>query len=326
MLRFLIKRLIQLIPTLLVISLLIFFVLDLMPGDPVQAYLGVGSEVSPERQEQLREELGFNDPLPIQYFKWLGRVATGDLGRTNIYNAEVSDVIFGFIWNSFLLNIFALIFALLIAIPVGVKSAVKKYGLFDNFFTVFSLAGVSMPTFFFALILIFLVARNVEWVPLNGMSTSIMQVRGYDSLWQHITDIGKHMLLPVTVLTMTSLATLTRYTRNAVIEVINQDYIRTARSKGLKEKVVIYKHAFRNALLPLITILGMWVPRLFGGAILLETVFLWPGIGRVLLNGITSQDQSLVLATLVFYAVLRVAGNLIADISYGLADPRVRVK
>lgn len=183
-----------------------------------------------------------------------------------------------------------------------------------------------MPTFFFALILIFVFARNIEWLPLNGMSTSIMAVRGYESLWQQITDVGKHMILPVTVLTMTSLATLTRYTRNSVIEVINQDYIRTARSKGLKEKVVIYKHAFRNALLPLITILGMWVPSLFGGAILLETVFLWPGIGRVLLNGITSQDQSLVMATLVFYAVLRVIGNLLADVSYGLADPRVRVK
>ncbi|NBG87445.1 ABC transporter permease [Isachenkonia alkalipeptolytica] len=326
MLRFLGKRLLQLIPTLLIISMLIFIVLDFMPGDPVQAYLGQGSEVSPERQEQIREQLGLDRPLPIQYFNWLGRVLTGDLGRTNIYNADVSEVIFGFIWNSFLLNIFALIFALLIAIPVGIKSAVKKYGLFDNFFTVFSLTGVSMPTFFFALILIFLFARNIEWIPLNGMRTSIMAVRGYDSLWQNIVDVGRHMLLPVLVLTMTSLATLTRYTRNSVIEVINQDYIRTARSKGLKEKVVIYKHAFRNALLPLITILGMWVPALFGGAILLETVFLWPGIGRVLLNGITSQDLSLVMATLVFYALLRVIGNLLADVSYGLADPRVRVK
>ncbi len=326
MLRFLGKRILQLIPTMLIISLLIFIVLDFMPGDQVQAYLGVGSEVSPARQEQIREQLGLNEPLPVQYLLWLGRVARGDLGRTNIYNADVSDVIFGFIWNSFLLNIFALIFALLIAIPVGIKSAVKKYGLFDNFFTVFSLAGVSMPTFFFALILIFLFARNIDWIPLNGMRTPIMAVRGYESLWQNITDVGRHMILPVTVLTMTSLATLTRYTRNSVIEVINQDYIRTARSKGLKEKVVIYKHAFRNALLPLITILGMWVPALFGGAILLETVFLWPGIGRVLLNGITSQDLSLVMATLVFYALLRVIGNLLADVSYGLADPRVRVK
>ncbi len=326
MLTFIGKRLLQLIPTMLVISLLIFIVLDFMPGDPVQAYLGVGSEVSPARQEQIREQLGLNDPLPIQYINWLGRVATGDLGRSNTYNAEVSDVIFGFIWNSFLLNIFALIFALLIAIPVGIKSAVKKYGLFDNFFTVFSLTGVSMPTFFFALILIFVFARNIDWIPLNGMRTSIMAVRGYDSLWANIVDVGRHMLLPVTVLTMTSLATLTRYTRNSVIEVINQDYIRTARSKGLKEKVVIYKHAFRNALLPLITILGMWIPALFGGAILLETVFLWPGIGRVLLSGITGQDLSLVMATLVFYALLRVLGNLLADISYGFADPRVRVK
>lgn len=153
-----------------------------------------------------------------------------------------------------------------------------------------------------------------------------MSIRGYPSKMAEIMDVARHMMLPAIVLTMTSLATLTRYTRNAVIEVINQDYIRTARSKGLAEKVVIYKHAFRNALLPVITVLGMWIPSLFGGAILLETVFLWPGIGRALLRGINNQDLSLVMATLVFYAILTVLGNLLADLSYGLADPRVRVK
>ncbi len=326
MLKFIGKRLLQLIPTLIAISLLIFIVVDFMPGDYVQSYLGLGSDVTPERQQEIRELLGLDRSMPIRYLSWLGRIVTGDLGRSLVYSDEVSNIIFGFIWNSFLLNFFSLIIALCIAIPVGIKSAVKKYGPFDNFFTVFSLLGVSMPTFFFALLLIFVFAARFEWLPMSGMQTSIMAIRGYPSLWAQIRDVGSHMILPVTVLSLSSLATLTRYTRNSVIEVINQDYIRTARSKGLKEKVVIYKHAFRNALLPLITILGMWIPALFGGAILLETVFIWPGIGRVLLRGIRNQDLSLVMATLVFYGVLRVLGNLLADISYGIADPRVRVK
>jgi peptide/nickel transport system permease protein len=327
MLKYIGKRLLQLIPVMIVISIIIFFVLSKMPGDPVQAYLGQGSQVPPERQEQIRELLGLNEPLYVQYFMWLKRVIIDrDLGRSMVFGDDVSSIIGTFVWNSFLINIFALFFALLIAIPVGIKSAVKKYGAFDNFFTVFSLVGVSMPTFFFALILIFFIAIPIDGIPLNGMRTPILAIRGYDSVFHKMFDIGKHMLLPVTVLTLTSLATLTRYTRNSVIEVINQDYIRTARSKGLAEKVVIYKHAFRNALLPLITILGMWIPSLFGGAILLETVFLWPGIGQVLLRGINNQDLSLVMATLVFYAILRVIGNLVADVSYGLADPRVRVE
>jgi peptide/nickel transport system permease protein len=307
--------------------MVIFFVLNLMPGNQVSAYLGVGSEVSPERKAQIEELLGLDKPLYVQYFMWLKRVVIErDLGRSIVFGAPVNEVINTFVWNSFILNLVSLIFAMLIALPVGIRSAVKKYGLFDNFFTVFSLVGVSMPTFFFALILIFYIAIPVESIPLNGMRTSIMSIRGYPSKMAEIMDVARHMMLPAIVLTMTSLATLTRYTRNAVIEVINQDYIRTARSKGLAEKVVIYKHAFRNALLPVITVLGMWIPSLFGGAILLETVFLWPGIGRALLRGINNQDLSLVMATLVFYAILTVLGNLLADLSYGLADPRVRVK
>ncbi len=327
MLRYMTKRILQLIPIVIVISMVIFFVLNLMPGNQVSAYLGVGSEVSPERKAQIEELLGLDKPLYVQYFMWLKRVVIErDLGRSIVFGAPVNEVINTFVWNSFILNLVSLIFAMLIALPVGIRSAVKKYGLFDNFFTVFSLVGVSMPTFFFALILIFYIAIPVESIPLNGMRTSIMSIRGYPSKMAEIMDVARHMMLPAIVLTMTSLATLTRYTRNAVIEVINQDYIRTARSKGLAEKVVIYKHAFRNALLPVITVLGMWIPSLFGGAILLETVFLWPGIGRALLRGINNQDLSLVMATLVFYAILTVLGNLLADLSYGLADPRVRVK
>ncbi len=326
MLKYVVKRLLHMIPVLLVITMVLYGMLELMPGDPVSNYLGLGTEVSVEQQQQMRAQLGLDDPLHIRYFKWLGRTLTGDFGRSIKYRKPVSEVVGPFILNSFYLNIVAMFFSFAIAIPIGIKSAVKKYGLFDNFFTVFSLLGVSMPSFFFALLLIFFVAIPVKWIPLNGMRTTLNLAKGYDSLWHEISDVLKHMILPVTVLTISSLASLTRYVRNSVIEVINQDYIRTARSKGLAEKVVIYKHAFRNALLPIVTLLSFWIPSLFGGSIILETVFIWPGIGNVLFTSVKDADYSMVMAVNVFYVLLMLFGNLFADLSYALVDPRIRVK
>lgn len=326
MLRYIGKRLLHLIPVIVIITIVIFSIIELMPGDPVNAYLGVGSKTSVEQQTRIRELLGVDQSPVVRYFKWLGRVVTLDFGKSLKYRKPVVEVIGTFIWNSFRLNLVSMILAFAISIPVGIKSAVKKYGRFDNFWTVFSLTGVSMPSFFFALLLVFFVAIPVSWIPLNGMRTTILAAKGYASTWQEILDVGKHMILPVTVLTISSLASLTRYVRNSVIEVINQDYIRTARSKGLAEKVVIYKHAFRNALLPIVTLLGLYIPSLFGGAIILETVFLWPGIGNILYTSILDRDYSMVMAANVFYAVLMLAGNLLADVSYALVDPRIKVK
>jgi len=326
MLKYILRRLLHLIPVLLVITIILFALLEIMPGDPVNAYLGMGSNATVEQQNQIREQLGLDQAPYIRYFKWVGRTLSGDLGNSLKFRKPVADVIGTFIWNSFYLNLLGMIFAFLIAIPVGIKSAVKKYGLFDNFWTVFSLMGVSMPSFFFALVLIFFVAIPSNWLPLNGMRTTIYLAKGYDSFGQEVLDVLKHMILPLTVVTISSLASLTRYVRNAVIEVINQDYIRTARSKGLSEKVVIYKHAFRNALLPIVTLLGMYIPGLFGGSILLETVFIWPGIGQVLYTSILDRDYSMLMAGNTFYALLMLAGNLLSDISYAFVDPRVRVK
>jgi peptide/nickel transport system permease protein len=326
MLKYILKRLLHLIPVLLIITIVLFGLLEIMPGDPVNAYLGVGSNTTVEQQQQIRAQLGLDQPFHIRYVKWLGRTLQGDFGNSYKYRKPVADVIGIYIWNSFYLNIVAMVFAFAIAIPVGIKSAVKKYGLFDNFWTVFSLTGVSMPSFFFALLLIFFVAIPVKWLPLNGMRTTLFLAKGYESFGQEILDVLKHMILPATVLTISSLASLTRYVRNSVIEVINQDYIRTARSKGLSEKVVIYRHAFRNALLPIVTLLGLYIPSLFGGSILLETVFIWPGIGNILFTSIGDRDYSMLMAANVFYAVLMLAGNLLADVSYALVDPRIRVK
>lgn len=326
MLRYIGKRLLHLIPVILIISVVIFSIIELMPGDPVNAYLGVGSKISVEQHARIRELLGVDQSPVVRYFKWLGRVITLDFGQSLKYRKPVVDIIGQFIWNSFSLNLVSMILAFAISIPVGIKSAVKKYGKFDNFWTVFSLTGVSMPSFFFALLLVFFLAIPISWIPLNGMRTTILAAKGYANTWQEIFDVAKHMILPVIVLTISSLASLTRYVRNSVIEVINQDYIRTARSKGLSEKVVIYKHAFRNALLPIVTLLGLYIPSLFGGAIILETVFLWPGIGNILYTSILDRDYSMVMAANLFYAALMLAGNLLADVSYALVDPRIKVK
>jgi len=327
MLKFLGKRLLNLIPVMLIITIILFLLLQLMPGDPVSAYLGQGSKTTPEQQQMIREQLGLDKSPVVQYFNWLGRTLKGDFGSSLKFRKPVSDVIGDYIWNTFILNIVSMVLAFAIAIPVGIKSAVKKYGAFDNFWTVFSLVGVGMPSFFFALLMIFFIAVPSNGaIPLNGMRTPVMAAVGYDSFMAEVIDIAKHMILPVIILTILSLAGLIRYVRNSVIEVINQDYIRTARSKGLKEKVVIYRHAFRNALIPIVTLVGMYIPSLFGGAILLETVLLWPGIGNILYTSVMGRDIWVVMAANTFYAVLMVIGNLVSDMSYALVDPRVKVE
>lgn len=326
MIKYIIKRILNLIPVMLIISVTIFGVVNMMPGDQVEAYLGTGSRVTMEQKERIREELGLNKSLPEQYVRWMGRICTGDLGTSIKLKQPVGSLINDYVWNTFLLNIISLIVAVIISIPIGIKQATKKYSKFDNFWTVFSLIGISVPTFFFALLLVFLVARNIPWIPINGMKNVSMAAFGYSSIFAEWADIASHMILPVIVLAFGSFATLSRYVRSAMIDVINQDYIRTARAKGLKEKVVIYRHAFRNALIPLVTLLGMYIPSLFSGAIILESVFIWPGIGKLLIDSINGRDNSVVTACLMFSAILMVLGNLLSDVLYSIVDPRIKVE
>ena len=327
MLKYIGKRLLNLIPVVFLISIVIFGTIKCMPGDPVSAYLGSGSKVSLEQKEQIREELGLNKSLPEQYVIWITNFVKGDLGRSIQYKMPVSEIIGDFVWNTFLLNVVSLIIGVGISIPIGIRQATKKFSKFDNFWTVFSLLGVSVPSFFFALVLIFYVALPSNGIiPVNGMKTPTLAMFGYDSFFQEISDIGVHMILPVIVLAFGNFATFSRYVRSSMIDVINQDYIRTARAKGLKEKTVIYRHAFKNALIPLVTLLGMYIPSLFSGAMILETVFLWPGLGKILIDAINGQDQSIITACLMFSAILMVLGNLLSDVLYSVVDPRVKVE
>ena len=314
MIKYILKRLLVLLPVLLVISIVIFGTVKAMPGDEVTSYFGAGSRATEEQRDQVREKLG------------LGRVVTGDLGNSVSLKKPVADVIGPYVWNTFYLNALSLIIALLFAIPIGIRKAVKKGSFFDNFWSVFSLLGISVPTFFFAMLLIFFVGNNIPGMPINGMYDPMLKSFGYASVFQMIGDVAVHSILPVTVLAFSNFATFSRYVRNSMVEVINMDYIRTARSKGLKEKVVIYRHAFKNARIPLVTLLGLYIPSLFSGAVILETVFVWPGIGKILIDSINNRDTSLAMACLIFSAVLMVLGNLLADIAYSFVDPRIKVE
>lgn len=319
------KRLLNLIPVLFLISVVIFGTIKAMPGDPVSAYLGIGSRATIEQKERIRDELGLNKSIGEQYVVWITNFVKGDLGNSIKFKAPVSEIIGTYVWNTFLLNFVALVVGLLLAIPIGIRQAVKKFSTFDNFWTVFSLLGVSVPTFFFALILIFFIALPFG-LPVSGMRTASLAMFGYANIFQNIGDVALHMLLPVIVLAFADFATFSRYVRSAMIDVINMDYVRTARAKGLKEKIVIYRHAFKNALIPLVTLLGLYIPTLFSGAMVLETVFYWPGLGKILIDAINTQDQSIITACLLFSAILMVAGNLISDVLYSVVDPRVKVE
>ncbi len=320
MLKYIVKRLLHMIPVMLIISICIFGIIKLTPGDPVGANLNPKSTAEQKQAERAR--LGLDKPIPVQYARWLTRTIQGDFGESITYKKPVGDVIGTFIWNTFLLNVVEFIIAFIISIPLGIMCAVKKYSRFDNFWTVFSLFGISMPSFFFGLLLIYLFSVKLKIMPVSGMVEAGTKNTGL----AYALEVGHHMILPGFVLIMSSLASLLRYTRNGMLEVLSQDYIRTARSKGLNEKVVVYKHAFRNALIPIVTLIGFYIPGLFSGAVILESIFRWPGLGLVMIESISARDYNLMMTMLIFLAFLTLLGNLLQDIGYALVDPRVKVE
>lgn len=322
MLKYILKRLIQMIPVVLIISVLIFGMLKMMPGDPVKTYLGSSRKITPEMQERVVEKLGLDKPIYVQYGIWLKNTMSGDFGESIRYRKPVSEIIGEFIWNSFILNIAEFFIVFGICIPVGIITAVRQYSKTDNFWTVFSLIGVSMPSFFFGIVLIYVFSVKLKILPISGMTTPGANFTGV----AHILDVIKHMILPLVVLSIGGLAGTIRFVRNSMLEVIKQDYIRTARSKGLSEKVVIYKHAFRNALIPIVTLIGWSIPILFSGALVIEKIFVWPGLGTVMFGALMQRDYSLVMAMNMFFCILMLSGNLIQDIGYALVDPRVKIE
>ncbi|GAB6927953.1 ABC transporter permease [Paenibacillus sp. JCM 10914] len=318
--QYIIRRLLQIIPTMIGISILIFAISAMVPGDYITAV--DNPTMSAEKAAQLREIYGLDKPVVERYFTWLGNMVTGNLGDSLVHKQPVTTVIGNYVWNSFMVAFFALIFSWIIAVFTGVFSAKFQYSLFDKLMTLFVFLCMSLPSFFIGLLLIKFLALDLGWFPVGGMVTSGLN----GSTWDQLVDIAWHMFLPVLVLTMLSTGSLTRYFRTSMLEVIRQDYIRTARAKGLKERTVIFKHALRNALLPAITLMGFELPALFSGAIILEKIFIWPGVGQIYLESISMRDYPYMLGFTVFLAILTLLGNVLSDVLYGTADPRIRLK
>ncbi|OAB40523.1 diguanylate cyclase [Paenibacillus macquariensis subsp. defensor] len=318
--QYIIRRLLQMIPTLIGISIIIFAISAMVPGDYITAR--ANPNMSIEKQEQLRAIYGLDKPDYQRYFIWAGNMIKGNFGDSMQHKQPVTTVINTYVWNSFIIGIFALFFSWFIAMITGIFSAKFQYSFFDKIVTLLVFICMSLPSFFIGLLLIKFLGLDLKLFPVGGMSTSGLNATG----WTYFTDVLKHSFLPIMVLTMLSTGSLTRYFRTSMLEVIRQDYIRTARAKGLKERTVIFKHAFRNAMIPAITLLGFELPGLFGGAMILEQIFAWPGIGHIYLNSINMRDYPFMLGFTIFLAMLTLLGNLLADVLYGIADPRIRLK
>lgn len=322
---YVLRRLLGAIPLLIGIATIIFFVLNLAPGDPTARYFS--PNVPPEVLEQLRENLGLDEPLHVRYVKWLGAFVTGNFGYSFAQGRPVGNVILEALPNTLMLAACSLVLVFLGGVLIGMLQAVRQYSWLDKTLSVVSLFFYSMPSFWLGLMLVLVFAlKAYQWGwPISFPPTGITSV-DYDflSTTEKIQDRIDHLILPVLTLTLVLAAGIARYTRGQMLEVIRQDYVRTARAKGLPERTVIVKHALRNSLLPVITLLGLYLPFLFSGAVFVEVIFSWPGMGRVIVDAIFQRDYPLVMATSFIFAAMVVVGNLVADVLYAVADPRIR--
>lgn len=332
MLKYIIKRLLLLIPVLFGVSLFVFLVLHLFTADP--AAMMLGQHATAEQVAALREELGFNKPLYVQFGIFLSQILQGDFGMSLMTRSPVTEELLTRFPATIELAFAAMLIATVVGVTVGVISAVKQYSIFDYLSMVGALLGVSMPIFWLGLMLIILFSVTLGWLPVSGRiavgmePSTITNFYLIDSIltgnWEAFKSAVSHLILPAVALASYSMAIIARMTRSTMLEVIRQDYIRTARSKGLVESVVIFKHALRNALIPVVTVIGLQMGSLLGGAVLTETVFSWPGIGSFIVNAILAGDFPVVQGGVIMVATVFVVVNLIVDILYAYLDPRIK--
>ncbi len=323
MLQYLVKRLILMIPLIFGITLITFSVIHLAPGGPVEVETEMSLKASAQARENLKRLYGLDRPLHVQYLDWLQRFIRLDFGKSFVDGKKVLDKIKERIPVTLTINLLSLLLIMLIAIPIGVLSATKQHSLFDRLTTVFVFIGFSTPTFWLALILMIIFGVSLGLLPISGIQS--IDVSGMGP-FERVLDWIKHLILPVALSAFGGIAGMSRYSRSSMLEVIRQDYIRTARAKGLRESDVIIKHALRNALLPIVTILGLSVPGLIGGSVIFETIFAIPGMGQLFYASAMARDYPTIMGILVIGAILTLIGNLIADITYSIVDPRIRVK
>jgi peptide/nickel transport system permease protein len=319
MIGYIIRRILLSIPLLWALATLTFFIVRLAPGDPLAMYYN--PEIDPSVMETVRARLGLDQPIHVQYVRWLGALAQGELGVSFKHHRPVAEILAETLPNTLILTGLALLFDLGLGVILGVIAAVRQYSWVDHVTSIVALFLYSMPGFWLGLMMIILFALKLGWFPASQMESVDAEFMGFfPRLWDRIT----HLIMPVFVLGIASAASVARYMRGSLLEVIRQDYIRTARAKGLSERRVIFKHALTNALIPIITLLGLYLPFLISGAIVTETIFAWPGMGRLTIDAIFSRDYPVVMAANLLAGVMVVAGNLLADILYAVVDPRIR--
>jgi peptide/nickel transport system permease protein len=312
--RYIRRRLIQMVPLLFGISALIFLIIQAAPGGPESIFLENRLFIDPQVIEAFRRRLGLDQPAPIQYVRWLTAVITGDFGISYSTGRPVRDMIIERLPATLELMSVSFLFAALIALPLGIYSAVRQYSLFDFTATTASFVGIAMPAFWFALIMQLVFAVGLGWLPVSGRETV-----GDNSLLDQL----KHLILPAFVLSIRHIAGWGRYMRSSLLEVIRADYIRTARAKGLRERLVLSRHAVKNALIPVVSIMALDLAGLFSGAVITETIFAWPGVGRLFIQSMGQRDYPLMMGILMMGSFMVVFFNLVADIAYGWLDPRI---
>lgn len=320
--RWLAKRVLMLIPLLFGISILTFSVIHLAPGEPVEMQMAMNPKVGKDARDRLTKFYGLDKPLTTQYVEWVSRLVRFDLGRSFSSDSRpVLDKIKERLPVTVSLNLIALVIEFGLAIPIGIYAAVRRNSWWDRGVTIFVFLGFAMPTFWLALLLMYLFGVQLSILPISGIHSL-----GYErlTLFSQIVDCARHLILPLSVASFGSLAGVSRYMRSAMLNVIEQDYITTARAKGLPERLVIMKHALRNALLPLITLLGFSLPGLIGGSVIFETLFAIPGMGQLFYQSVMARDYPVVMGILLIGALLTLIGNLLADLCYAVADPRIR--
>ncbi len=323
MLTYISRRLLGLLPVFLGITLISFFVIHLAPGKPTDIQTSLNPKVSYEARVRMEKLYGLDKPVYVQYLSWLKRFATFDFGRSYVDDRPVSTKIAERIPITLLINVLALILILAIGIPLGAIAAVKRGSAFDKLTTIFVFIGFSTPEFWIALLSMSLFGISLAWLPISGIKSLDFEYFGF---FGKVFDVMKHLALPVCISAFGALAGISRYMRSSMIGVIHQDYIRTARAKGLSEAAVIYKHALKNAILPIITLLGLSVPGLIGGSVIFESIFAIPGMGRLFYESVMSRDYPTIMGVLSIGAILTLLGNFLADIAYYYADPRISLR
>jgi len=316
--QYLLRRLVISFPVLLGITLATYFIINLAPGDPIDALISpeIAASLGPGYREQQREALGLNKPVPVRYALWVTELAKGNLGFSLVDRQPIGHKVAERVWPTLRLMGCALIIALIVAIPLGILSAIKQYSFIDYLATVAGFTAISIPSFFLSLAAIYLFSLKLGWLPTAGMATVGKDPSMLDSL--------KHLVLPASILGLAEAAPLIRYTRSSMLEVIRQDYVTTARAKGLGERVVIVRHALRNALIPLVTVVALNLPRLLGGTVIVETIFAWPGMGKLAIAAVSGRDYPVIMAINLITATMILFSNLLADIVYALIDPRIK--